>query len=155
MGETAVKLGEEYIFDNEIHYVTQIKEDVVVLKTFTEVYAESACRGCKFFIKSKGWFKRERIKFNDSMPHAFMCKLGQYELTHKVTVLPQVCVLKNFKYEYQKEVKKYIKSLLQNVPNAGLVAQMIIPLGEHLGMNVVNVKDETVRFVHKAVDTEI
>jgi hypothetical protein len=140
---TQIRAGEEILIGTEPHYVVEIKEDGVVLKTYNEIYHELNCRKCRYFRQHTGYLGKEKTRVGEKMPLVFGCLIGQFPLTHKITNVPKVCNVKNLTVEpvqttidniVEKTRKMFAYSVYKNMK----ISKILIP-GLY-GVNVVDVE---------------
>lgn len=141
--EVPPKIGDTFIFDNEEHFVAGFQDGNAVLKTFKELYSESACKRCHFCYKNKGWINRERPKIGEKMPNTILCSLGQFELTHNPVGFPKDCALRNYKYDQKTEIKRYLGKILNNKARN---ASMLIEPNVFGKVQVIDIENLTVTY---------
>ena len=87
-----VKIGQEIIWQGKKHYIANIENGYIVLKTRQELENDSCCKSCKWFKKSLGYK-------NGVQEIYYFCGLGGWKITNNPTVLKTNCK------EYNLEVK--------------------------------------------------
>ena len=88
-----VKIGQEIIWQGKKHYIANIENGYIVLKTRQELENDSCCVNCKYFSKTLGCYK------NGVQEIFYFCGIGGWKMSSNPTVLKTNCK------EYNLEVK--------------------------------------------------
>lgn len=98
-----------------LHYISNVTEDKIVIETQMEIVKKTACKGCKYLLRTNGWIGNEKPRKSMELPWCFSCKIGRFSLTHNPLGMPLECSTRNYHYDPQTEINNALDTIQDDI----------------------------------------